>query len=81
MYLTLHSLQGNDAVRLTGVSEAINSQIAKFDSSEFDDGKEAAVTRNVAAAAMPRLNMNVMNRAAAANEKKIGINSYRPQRP
>ena len=35
------SLQGNDAVRLTGVSEAISSQIAKFDSSEFDDDKEA----------------------------------------
>ena len=34
-------LQGNDAVRLTGVSEAISSQIAKFDSSEFDDDKEA----------------------------------------
>ena len=33
--------QGNDAVRLTGVSEAISSQIAKFDSSEFDDDKEA----------------------------------------
>ena len=40
MYSTLHSLQGNDAVRLTGVSEAISSQIAKFDSSEFDDDKE-----------------------------------------
>ena len=35
------SPQGNDAVRLTGVSEAISSQIAKFDSSEFDDDKEA----------------------------------------
>jgi len=34
-------MQGNDAVRLTGVSEAISSQIAKFDSSEFDDDKEA----------------------------------------
>merc|ERR1719325_83727 len=34
-------MQGNDAVRLTGVSEAISSQIAKFDSSEFDDVKEA----------------------------------------
>ena len=41
MYSTLHSLQGNDAVRLTGVSEAISHQIAKFDSSEFDDDKEA----------------------------------------
>ena len=28
-------------MRLTGVSEAISSQIAKFDSSEFDDDKEA----------------------------------------
>jgi len=34
-------MHGNDAVRLTGVSEAISSQIAKFDSSEFDDDKEA----------------------------------------
>merc|ERR1719438_691671 len=34
-------MQGNDAVRLTGVSEAISQQIAKFDSSEFDDDKEA----------------------------------------
>merc|ERR1719350_61150 len=34
-------MQGNDAVRLMGVSEAINHQIAKFDSSEFDDDKEA----------------------------------------
>lgn len=33
-------MQGNDAVRLSGVSEAINSQIAKYDSSEFDDDKE-----------------------------------------
>ena len=38
------SLQGNDAVRLTGVSEAISSQIAKFDSSEFDDDKETSGT-------------------------------------
>merc|ERR1719245_2478562 len=37
-------MQGNDAVRLTGVSEAITSQIAKFDSSEFDDDKEAGGT-------------------------------------
>ena len=36
-----HYCQGNDAVRLTGVSEAISQQIAKFDSSEFDDDKEA----------------------------------------
>jgi hypothetical protein len=27
-------------VRLSGVSEAINQQIAKYDSSEFDDDKE-----------------------------------------
>ena len=33
-------LQGPDAVRLQGVSEAINQQIAKYDSSEFDDDKE-----------------------------------------
>ena len=32
--------QGSDAVRLQGVSEAINQQIAKYDSSEFDDDKE-----------------------------------------
>jgi hypothetical protein len=31
--------QGTDAVRLTGVSEAISQQIAKYDSSEFDDDK------------------------------------------
>jgi len=35
-------MQGNDAVRLSGVSEAINSQIAKYDSSEFDDDKEVS---------------------------------------
>jgi len=33
-------MQGSDAVRLSGVSEAINQQIAKYDSSEFDDDKE-----------------------------------------
>jgi len=33
-------MQGNDAVRLSGVSESISSQIAKYDSSEFDDDKE-----------------------------------------
>ena len=33
-------MQGTDAVRLQGVSEAINQQIAKYDSSEFDDDKE-----------------------------------------
>lgn len=33
-------MQGSDAVRLQGVSEAINQQIAKYDSSEFDDDKE-----------------------------------------
>jgi hypothetical protein len=32
-------IQGTDAVRLTGVSEAISQQIAKYDSSEFDDDK------------------------------------------
>merc|ERR1719410_687249 len=35
-------MQGSDAVRLTGVSEAISQQIAKYDSSEFDDDKEVA---------------------------------------
>ena len=35
-------LQGNDAVRLSGVSEAINAQISKYDSSEFDDDKEVS---------------------------------------
>merc|ERR1712227_955659 len=35
-------MQGSDAVRLTGVSEAINQQIAKYDSSEFDDDKEVS---------------------------------------
>jgi len=33
-------MQGADAVRLQGVSESINQQIAKYDSSEFDDDKE-----------------------------------------
>merc|ERR1712227_97193 len=37
-------MQGSDAVRLTGVSEAINQQIAKYDSSEFDDDKETTGT-------------------------------------
>ena len=36
--------QGTDAVRLSGVCEAISSQIAKYDSSEFDDDKETAGT-------------------------------------
>jgi len=36
--------QGPDAVRLSGVSEAINQQIAKYDSSEFDDDKETSGT-------------------------------------
>lgn len=36
--------QGSDAVRLSGVSEAISSQIAKYDSSEFDDDKETTGT-------------------------------------
>merc|ERR1719348_650246 len=35
---------GTDAVRLSGVSEAISSQIAKYDSSEFDDDKETSGT-------------------------------------
>merc|ERR1712115_28259 len=35
-------MQGNDAVRLSGVSEAINAQISKYDSSEFDDDKEVS---------------------------------------
>ena len=38
------TMQGSDAVRLTGVSEAISQQIAKYDSSEFDDDKEVAGT-------------------------------------
>ena len=38
------TMQGGDAVRLTGVSEAISSQIAKYDSSEFDDDKETTGT-------------------------------------
>lgn len=38
------TMQGPDAVRLSGVSEAINQQIAKYDSSEFDDDKETAGT-------------------------------------
>eukprot|EP00092_Neocalanus_flemingeri_P043688 GFUD01048216.1.p2 GENE.GFUD01048216.1~~GFUD01048216.1.p2 ORF type:complete len:145 (-),score=22.93 GFUD01048216.1:2051-2485(-) len=38
------TMQGADAVRLSGVSEAINQQIAKYDSSEFDDDKETAGT-------------------------------------
>jgi len=33
---------GNDAVRLSGVSETISSQIAKYDSSEFDDDKDTS---------------------------------------
>ena len=36
--------QGTDAVRLSGVCKAISSQIAKYDSSEFDDDKETAGT-------------------------------------
>ena len=35
-------MQGNDAVRLSGVSETISSQIAKYDSSEFDDDKDTS---------------------------------------
>ncbi len=31
-------------MRLSGVSEAINQQIAKYDSSEFDDDKEVSVS-------------------------------------
>ena len=38
------TMQGSDAVRLTGVSEAISQQIAKYDSSEFDDDKEVPGT-------------------------------------
>ena len=38
------TMQGSDAVRLTGVSEAISQQIAKYDSSEFDDDKEVSGT-------------------------------------
>ena len=36
--------QGSEAVRLSGVSDAISSQIAKYDSSEFDDDKETTGT-------------------------------------
>ena len=42
--ITILIVQGSDAVRLSGVSEAINQQIAKYDSSEFDDDKETAGT-------------------------------------
>ena len=42
--LTYHGIAGTDAVRLSGVSEAISSQIAKYDSSEFDDDKETSGT-------------------------------------
>lgn len=38
------TMQGSDAVRLSGVSEAISQQIAKYDSSEFDDDKETVGT-------------------------------------
>jgi len=41
---TVTTVQGSDAVRLSGVSEAINQQIAKYDSSEFDDDKETVGT-------------------------------------
>ncbi|XP_023346431.1 transcriptional enhancer factor TEF-1 [Eurytemora carolleeae] len=37
-------MQGADAVRLVGVSESISQQIAKYDSSEFDDDKETVGT-------------------------------------
>merc|ERR1712227_658829 len=37
-------MQGSDAVRLTGVSEAISREITKYDSSEFDDDKETTGT-------------------------------------
>ena len=42
MFLTVKYVQGNDAVRLSGVSETISSQIAKYDSSEFDDDKDTS---------------------------------------
>jgi len=38
------TMQGSDTVRLTGVSETISQQIAKYDSSEFDDDKETVGT-------------------------------------
>jgi len=38
------TMQGSDVVRLTGVSETISEQIAKYDSSEFDDDKETVGT-------------------------------------
>ena len=39
IYQFVCTVQGSDAVRLSGVSEAISQQIAKYDSSEFDDDK------------------------------------------
>ena len=41
-HLFISVFQGNDAVRLAGVSETISSQIAKYDSSEFDDDKDTS---------------------------------------
>ena len=41
---TTITMQGTDAVRLSGMSEAISQQIAKYDSSEFDDDKETTGT-------------------------------------
>jgi len=39
-----HTMQGTDSIRVTGLSEDINQQIAKYDSSEFDDDKEVPST-------------------------------------
>ena len=37
-----YSLHGADAVRVPGLAADISQQIAKYDSSEFDDDKEVA---------------------------------------
>ena len=37
-----YSLHGSDAVRVPGLPTDISQQIAKYDSSEFDDDKEVA---------------------------------------
>ena len=37
-----YSLHGSDAVRVPGLAADISQQIAKYDSSEFDDDKEVA---------------------------------------
>jgi len=37
-----YSMHGTDAVRLPGLAGELSQQIAKYDSSEFDDDKEVA---------------------------------------